>query len=336
MSYFKRNPWLLPIIGGLIALISLFTPTTYNYRSGVQLYYVWMNQLAIDIWPNLITPYLLRTDLSLVILSISLSVIIFVSTIVLITSTNIFRKTSRSYQKLKWVWLLLAILIIGSTLIWIIYMEIFYNISGASHWQNYRPHFGVIGPFIGAGLIIIGTFLVKKGEEGKETDVKSTLSYLKKKPILFSLIGSFIVIVAIFTPTTVFNLPGNLTYVWMNQLGYRLETFPVGPVLWRFNLYLVLFTTALTLIIFASALILITSTSIPRKNSTFNKKWLITATLIVVLTLTWIIYMEIVYQIEGYSHWQSYNPHFGVIGPFIGSALIIVGALLSKKRKPNN
>ena len=60
MSYFKRNPWLLPIIGGVIALISLFTPTTYNYSYGTDLYYVWMNQLAIDIEPGLIEPYLLK------------------------------------------------------------------------------------------------------------------------------------------------------------------------------------------------------------------------------------------------------------------------------------
>jgi len=46
MSYFKRNPWLLPIIGGVIALISLFTPTSYNYMYRTDIYYVWMNQLV--------------------------------------------------------------------------------------------------------------------------------------------------------------------------------------------------------------------------------------------------------------------------------------------------
>jgi hypothetical protein len=42
-------------------------------------------------------------------------------------------------------------------------MEIFYNISGFHHWVlfggGYNPHFGVIGPFIGSGLIILGILL---------------------------------------------------------------------------------------------------------------------------------------------------------------------------------
>ncbi len=141
-------------------------------------------------------------------------------------------------------------------------------------------------------------------------------------------------IIAIFFPTTTFNLPGNLVYVWMNQLGYRVEGYPIGPILWRFNLNWVLFTSALSLIIFAIAIILITTTSIhrndSRKMSMLKKKWLITATLITVFTLTWIIYMEIIYQIQGTSHWQSYNPHFGVIGPFIGSAIIIIGVYIAR------
>ena len=46
----------------------------------------------------------------------------------------------------------------------------------------------------------------------------------------------------------------------------------------------------------------------------------------------WIIYMEIVYQLEGNSnHWELYDPHFGVIGPFIGASLIYGAFFLSNK-----
>lgn len=43
--------------------------------------------------------------------------------------------------------------------------------------------------------------------------------------------------------------------------------------------------------------------------------------------------MEVVYQLEGYSHWQSYDPQFGLIGPFIGSALVMLGVILTKKEE---
>jgi hypothetical protein len=56
----------------------------------------------------------------------------------------------------------MAVIIIGSTLFWIFMMESFYNIYGYHHWiasgGGYSPYFGVIGPFIGAFLIIIGSF----------------------------------------------------------------------------------------------------------------------------------------------------------------------------------
>ncbi|MHA2325250.1 MAG: hypothetical protein ACXACB_07620 [Promethearchaeota archaeon] len=297
MNYFNKNQWVLPIFGGLITLISIFTPTTYNYSYGTDLYYVWMNQLALDIEPGSLIPSLLRTDLALLILSITLTDIIFTSSIVLITSTNIYRKSLRSYKNLRWTWLIFASLIIVSTLTWIIYMEIFYNNAGYSHWQNYRPYFGVIGPFIGASLMIIGIIFAKDGRDKEVSDIETSLGLFKKTPIIFSIIGSFIVIIALFTPATTFNLPGNFAYIWINQLGYRVEGITPGPILWRFNLYVVLFSSILSILIFCIPILLITITSIHRKNlgkiEYLRKKWLIAGVLIVILTLIWIIYMEI-------------------------------------------
>jgi hypothetical protein len=63
MSYWKKKNWFLPIIGSLIALISLFTPTSYNYMYGVDLYLIWMNQLAIDVVPGDILMWIIYMEI---------------------------------------------------------------------------------------------------------------------------------------------------------------------------------------------------------------------------------------------------------------------------------
>lgn len=50
--------WIFNIVGGLITLIAILTPTSYN-DTGPTLYFVWMNQIGIDVEPLAI--YLLRT-----------------------------------------------------------------------------------------------------------------------------------------------------------------------------------------------------------------------------------------------------------------------------------
>lgn len=163
MSYFKKSLWVFPIIGAIIALISLFTPvTTWNHsgRFAIQ----WMFQLGLELEPSIIFG-LWRTDPDLLSLSIILSVIIFASSISIITLTVIYKRTSIGYQKIKWLWFLCTVLIIISTLAWIIMMELFYNDAGYSHWESYTPNFGVIGPFIGSAIIIIGVYLARNTGE---------------------------------------------------------------------------------------------------------------------------------------------------------------------------
>jgi len=158
---FKKNAWLFTIIGSFVALISLFTPaTTWNRDENFAIQ--WMFQLGLRLEPY-IEFGLWRTQLGLLILSIILSAIIFISAITIIIVTVIFKRTSRNFQKLRWGWLLVAIIITLSTLGWIIMMEINYNSHGINHWSiyggNYSPSFGVIGTFIGSVLIIVGFIL---------------------------------------------------------------------------------------------------------------------------------------------------------------------------------
>ncbi len=58
--------------------------------------------------------------------------------------------------------IIIAGIVIAATLWWIVMMEFFYNEYGYNHWittgGGYKPSFGVIGPFIGAALIVLGAF----------------------------------------------------------------------------------------------------------------------------------------------------------------------------------
>ncbi|MFX0023178.1 MAG: hypothetical protein ACFE9S_12700 [Candidatus Hermodarchaeota archaeon] len=166
MRKFNEKSWIIPLIGGIIALVSLFTPvTTWNPPGEFSIQ--WMFQLGLRL-ESFLEFGLWRWDPGLLSLSIALSVIIIVCSITHIILIVIYRRSKRSFQKLKKYWILFAVLIALSTLSWIIMMELYYNASGYTHWlsylpnwQYYSPSFGVIGPFIGSSLIIIAFFIIK-------------------------------------------------------------------------------------------------------------------------------------------------------------------------------
>ena len=136
------------------------TPTSYN-DTGSSPYFVWMHQISVAVEPLAID--LLRTDLMLVTISTVLALIIFSSALMAITLTSIYLRASLPFKKLRWKTIILAMLVITSTLFWIIMMESFYNEAGYNHWiatgGGYSPFFGVIGPFIGAAFILLGSFV---------------------------------------------------------------------------------------------------------------------------------------------------------------------------------
>lgn len=160
MRNFKERLWIIPLIGGLVALISLFLPVTTWHPVG-NLAIQWMFQLGLRLEP-FIELSLWRWDPLLLSLSIILSMINFVSCSIVILLTVIYKRKSKSFLKLKKYWLIFGIIITLSTLAWIIKMEVFYNIWGGSHWfGDYSPNVGIITPFVGSGLIILAFFLIK-------------------------------------------------------------------------------------------------------------------------------------------------------------------------------
>jgi len=162
LNFFRRNIKILPIIGGFLALISIMMPTSFHTEVG-NTYFVWINQMYLELDPTPFAIGLLRLDLTLVIFSIFFGLVIVSSSIIIITAAILYRKFSKFLKENKRIWLTIASLSAIATLAWIIMMEIFYMNAGFNYWVTfgggYIPHFGVIGPFIGMGLMIIGILL---------------------------------------------------------------------------------------------------------------------------------------------------------------------------------
>ncbi len=164
MNFLKKNAKILSIIGGILTIFAILTPTSFHTEPG-NTYFVWITQLYLETDPGPLVIGLLRTDLMLVIISFIFAAIIFSSAIISITTSLIYRKVSVETKGKRRNMLILATLIAISTLAWIIMMEVFYRINGFPHWSlgggGYIPHFGVIGPFIGTGFLIFGVLLDK-------------------------------------------------------------------------------------------------------------------------------------------------------------------------------
>ena len=138
MRKINENSWIISLIGGIFVLLSLFIPvTTWNPPGEFSLQ--WMFQLGLRL-ESFFEFGLWRWDPGLLSLSIALSAIIFVCSITHIILIGIYKKTTRSFQKIRKYWILFSLLIAFSTVSWIIMMELYYNSSGYTHWLFYLPN----------------------------------------------------------------------------------------------------------------------------------------------------------------------------------------------------
>jgi hypothetical protein len=130
----------------------------------------------------------------------------------------------------------------------------------------------------------------------------------------------------------------------MFQTFLHTDPPPINIGLLRNDPTLLTFSIIFSVIIFLSALMTIWSAFNYRKNSMSFKKFrnlLLTFTFLIFLsTLAWIVMMEVYYMIYGANHWIGigvghYIPHFGIIGPVVGSGLTILGIILEMKNYKN-
>jgi len=162
----KKYLWAFPLIGGLISLISFFTPAAfffYRYPTYRTEFYRWMLDFYVSLafYDNGTETITTGLNTSLAgYISWICSILIIVLNLLIILSANKYRKGKTVSENN---WLIFALITITTTIMWMIVKEIYTrNSFDHSFWGLLSPGFGIIGPFLGASLEIIGFFLLKR------------------------------------------------------------------------------------------------------------------------------------------------------------------------------
>ena len=162
MRDLKRDVWIVPYLGLIMCLIALFTPAAFfeniiwNHEN-----IKWMMGFFQDTFNSIVNVGFYEEALQLV-PSVIASSIVILSILIIGIGLSKHRNDLRKGSINLTYYIILAICIIGSTIFWIVMMEIAErNTYDLSMWGRYVPGFGVIGLFIGAGLIIFGSLITK-------------------------------------------------------------------------------------------------------------------------------------------------------------------------------
>lgn len=162
---FRKFFSILPLFGGILTLIGLFVPSWYSITSFEE--NVWMvgiiehilgSESIFDFMPiDFILPNIVST------------IIISIISVILIISTYFYLKEKEFRIKFRWIWLMMGVLEIITMLSYIYLFDITFsdylvrtNYPITSFWNIYNFNFGLIIPFIGGSLAILGVFTNKK------------------------------------------------------------------------------------------------------------------------------------------------------------------------------
>ena len=162
MRDLKIYVWILPYLGVIICIIALFTPAAFFKNI------IWNHEIIIWIWGYFQDTFNSTVSTGFYTYPIQLAPSVIVSIIIILSISYIGVGLIKRRNDLKkgsiniFEYIILAISIISFTIFWMVGMEKAEQaIYGISMWGRYVPSFGVIGLFIGAGLIIIGSLLTK-------------------------------------------------------------------------------------------------------------------------------------------------------------------------------
>lgn len=184
----KDYIWALPIIGGVLVLISLLTPSHYANEFGIDAnYWMWgLYDLSIPgygsethfIFQKFFSVKLGPSQYTMPIFFSSLipALMILIVSIMLIASSNSVRTGRRDIKNVESGWIGMGLMMIVASIIYIIAIDITwmnmvkyiyeqevgpYPPGAPGFWDTFSPGFAVIAPFIGAGLSIVGSIASK-------------------------------------------------------------------------------------------------------------------------------------------------------------------------------
>ncbi len=171
----KNFIWILPLIGGLLTLIAIFTPAAYYFESsGHLIFWMWGWYDRLGIWDYGMVKGLISDLLILNIGTICTVLIIVVASIFVVNSISaalIFRKGNRFTKIVLWVWFLSGILFIIAPIFWMAMVQIFPPFSPIpvdsdpppNFWRMLFPGWAIIVPIL-TGALSCGTIILSRVE----------------------------------------------------------------------------------------------------------------------------------------------------------------------------
>ena len=147
----RKYYWIIIIIGVAIGLLALLCPTAtgkqYYYGEVIESWNVWMIGYSRYYWWETGYEVVWATDIDVKTVSLVSFIFILINLLVTLVASIILRKRKSSYY-----FLISAIISIGFGIYYIIGIDV--NMLG--FWDLMDPNFGIIGIFLGSGLVLLG------------------------------------------------------------------------------------------------------------------------------------------------------------------------------------
>ena len=185
----KEKSWIFPLLGGIFAVISVFTPASYFDMLGLSMYsWMWGFSLGSVLGYGSSTGWF--QDPMGLISGIICSFIIFLVGITMIISATRVRKGEIDIDQSRKVWLISGIVNMTAVITWMILMDLsfqnfilqslgsyYYSYPYVlSYWAVLNEGFGVIGVFLCGGLGVTGYIIcraIKTSTTRKKSDLES-------------------------------------------------------------------------------------------------------------------------------------------------------------------
>jgi len=156
----KKYYWLLPLIGGILSIIGIFIPAWYSITVYDENIWLWglIERITVSefdfLHAELLTPGLIT------------AILILISSIAITISTLFVVRGKIAQRSAEKVWIIAGVFELCTAIIYIVAIEIiFYSFTQSigypenDFWRVYNFHFGMITPFIGATLSIVGAIM---------------------------------------------------------------------------------------------------------------------------------------------------------------------------------
>ncbi|MFX1460616.1 MAG: hypothetical protein ACFFBT_14215, partial [Promethearchaeota archaeon] len=171
----KKYIWLIPLIGGIIAIVAtIATPAVSMVFMGMARDSLWMwGFYTLDAGPDSITHFI--PNIAISITSLVVTALIVVSGILLILFAVLSRKGTK-LRRVRNISIITGILILAGEILWLIIVPANFPFEQYSFWSGYpgtfwklcygvvcfnmhNVGFGIIGGFLAAGLAFLGVGL---------------------------------------------------------------------------------------------------------------------------------------------------------------------------------